>query len=114
MPKRLRQDMLDCDSTADEYYFGSDETENDDSASSTGSEIRTIRNPFRRFNIGSDNSSSEEVNIDESTNNNSRDNEWRNVTNQDVIPEKIPFRSGSRNPGSQLNPKYTEPIEYFN
>ncbi|CAD1475849.1 unnamed protein product [Heterotrigona itama] len=59
-----------------------------------------------------DNSSDDERNVDEK--NTSRDNEWKNVTNQDVIPEKIQFRSGSRNPGSQLNPNYTEPIDYFN
>ncbi|CAK9796216.1 Mariner Mos1 transposase [Anthophora quadrimaculata] len=111
MAKRFRDDTLDSDST-DEYYFESDKTEDDGVASSSGSEICTIRNPLRHFNISSDSSSDREVNIQES--NNSRDNECRNVTNEDVIPKKIPFRSESRNPGSQLNPNYTEPLEYFN
>lgn len=111
MAKRSRDDMLDSNSS-DEYYFESDKTEDDGIASSSGSEIRAIRNPLRHFNISSDSTSGEEVNIQE--NNNSRDNEWRNVTNEDVIPEKIQFRSGSRHPGSQLNPNYTEPLEFFN
>ena len=64
MAKRPRDDTFDSDSN-DEYYFESDKTEDDDIASSSRSEIHTTRNSLRRFNVGSDSSSDEEMNIQE-------------------------------------------------
>lgn len=52
------------------------------------------------------------MNIQES--NSSSDNEWTNVTNHDIILQKIQFRSGSQTSGTQLNPNYTEPLDFFN
>nr|XP_034194964.1 piggyBac transposable element-derived protein 4-like [Osmia lignaria] len=111
MAKRSRDDTFNSDSS-DEFQFESDNTEDDDIALSSGSEIVARRNALRRFNVGSDSSSDEEMNIQESDS--STDNEWKNVTNHDIVPQKIQFSSGSRTPGSQLNSTHTEPLHFFN
>nr|XP_034194934.1 piggyBac transposable element-derived protein 4-like [Osmia lignaria] len=111
MAKRSRDDTFNSDSS-DEFQFESDNTEDDDIALSSGSEIVATRNALRRFNVGSDSSSDEEMNIQESDN--SSDNEWKNVINHDIVPQKIQFSYGSRTPGSQLNSTHTEPLHFFN
>ena len=64
MAKRSRDDTFNSDSS-DEFQFESDNTEDDDIALSSGSEILATRNALRRFNVGSDSSSDEEMNIQE-------------------------------------------------
>lgn len=72
MAKRSRDDTFNNDSS-DEFHFESDNTEDDDIALSSGSEILARRNALRCFNVGSDSSSDEEMNIQESDS--SSDNE---------------------------------------
>lgn len=64
-----------------------------------GSEILATSSARRRFNVGSDSSSNENMNIRE--NDSRSDNEWTNVTNHDIIPQEIQFSSGSRTHDSQ-------------
>nr|XP_033323314.1 piggyBac transposable element-derived protein 4-like [Megalopta genalis] len=93
MAKRFRDDTFNSNST-DEFQFKSDNTEDDVIVSSSESEILATRNAWRCFNVGSDSSSNEEMNIQEIDS--SSDNEWTNVTNHDIILQKIQFNSGSR------------------
>ncbi|CAL7937389.1 unnamed protein product [Xylocopa violacea] len=105
MVKRSRDDTFKNDSS-DEFQFGSDNTEDDDIALSSGSEILATMNALRRFNVCSDSSSDEEMNIQKSDS--SSDNEWTNVTNRDIVPQEIQISSGTRTPGSQLNSTHTD------
>ncbi|XP_020297799.1 piggyBac transposable element-derived protein 4-like, partial [Pseudomyrmex gracilis] len=108
--QQLSRDSTFNSDSNDEFQFDSDNT--GVISSSSGSEILATSNALRRFNVGSDSSSNEDMNIQE--NDSRSDNEWTNVTNHDIIPQKIQFSSGSRTPGSQLQSTYKEPLDFFN